>query len=99
MEGRGLLGCGWRGEERLGIAGEVLRAVGRVEAFGEDDDFGSLGGRGEDLCARVGEVDGFVVACGGCVSVLHLEGKRGMHTAGQLHEGKLDGLLQDCGHG
>ena len=71
MEGGRLLGCGRGGEERLSVAGEVLCAVGRVEAFGEDDDFGAFRGRGEDLCARVGEVDGFVVAWGGCVSMLH----------------------------
>lgn len=71
MEGWGLLGCGRGGEQRLRVTGEMLRAVGRVEALGEDDDFGSLGGSGEDLCARVGEVDGFVGACGGGVSIWH----------------------------
>ena len=69
MEGGGLVRCGRGGEQRLGVAGEVLRAVGRVEALGEDDDFGSLGGCSEDLCACVGEVDGFVGACGGGVSI------------------------------
>lgn len=63
MEGGGLLGCWGRGEQRLRVAGEVLRAVGGVEAFGEDDDFGAFGGGGEDLCARIGEVGGFVGAC------------------------------------
>lgn len=62
MEGRGLLRCGWGGEECLGVGGEVLRAVGGVEAFGEDNDFCAFGGRGEDLGAGVGEVDSFVSA-------------------------------------
>ena len=33
------------------------------------------------------------------VLVFHSVGERGMHTACELHEGKLDGLLQDCRHG
>lgn len=69
MEGGGLLSGGGRWQERLRVAGEVLRAVGRVEAFGEDDDFGAFGGRGKDLCARVGEVDSFVGAYRGDVSI------------------------------
>ena len=70
MEGGGLGGRGGGGEERLRVAGEVLRAVGGVEAFGEDDDFGAAGGGGEDLGARVREVGGLVGACGVCVRLL-----------------------------
>ena len=56
MEG-GALGLGGRGGEKgLGVAGEVLASVGRIEAFGEDDE-GSAGLAGfEDAGAGAGEV-------------------------------------------
>jgi len=46
VEGGRLLFCGWGGEQGFGVGGEVVAAVGGVEAFGEDDDlsagFGSF---------------------------------------------------------
>jgi hypothetical protein len=38
VEGGGLLFGGGRWEQGFGVGGEVVAAVGRVEAFGEDDD-------------------------------------------------------------
>lgn len=62
MEGGGLC-CGrGRGEERLGVGGEEFAAVRRVEAFGEDDDFGAGLGGGEGLGACICEVEVFVGA-------------------------------------
>lgn len=66
MEGRGLLGRGRGREEGFGIFGKVRRAVGRVEAFREDNDFGTVAGGFEDLGVGAGEVGGFVGAC--CVA-------------------------------
>lgn len=65
VEGGGLGGGGRAGEEGFGVGGEVLAAVGRVEAFGEDDEGGAGAGGFEDAGARSGEVGGFVSACGG----------------------------------
>ena len=59
-------GLGWRrrgGEEGFGIIREVLRAVGGVEAFWEDDKGGACFGGLEDFGASVVEVGGFVGAC------------------------------------
>ena len=62
MEGGGLV-FGWRrGKEGLGVGGEVLAAVGGVEAFGEDDEVGTCFGGFEDAGAGAGEVGGFVGA-------------------------------------
>lgn len=41
-----------------------MAAVGRVKAFGEDDDLGACCGGFEDFGARGGEVGGFVRAGG-----------------------------------
>lgn len=41
MEARGLLFRGRGGLQSLGVRGEVLAAVGGVEAFGENDQRGS----------------------------------------------------------
>lgn len=65
MKGGGLGRGGGAGEQGLGVAGEVLAAVGRVEAFGEDDEGGAGAGGFEDAGARAGEVGGFVGACWG----------------------------------
>lgn len=65
MVGGGLGGGGRAREEGFGVGGEVLAAVGRVEAFGEDDEGGAGAGGFEDAGARSGEVGGFVGACGG----------------------------------
>jgi len=62
VEGRGLRRGGGRREERLGVGGEEFAAVGRVEAFGEDDDFRARLGGGEGLGACICEVEGFVGA-------------------------------------
>ena len=60
MEGRRLVFGGRGGEEGFGVGGEVLAAVRRIEAFGEDDEGGSCLGGFEDFGACVGEVDGLV---------------------------------------
>ena len=65
VEGRRLRFGGRRGLEGLGVRGEVLAAVGGVEAFGEDDQGGSGFGGFEDARAGAGEVCGFVGAWGG----------------------------------
>ncbi len=51
-------------EEGFGVVGEVLAAVGGVEAFGEDDEGGAGAGGFEDAGAGAGEVVGFVGAWG-----------------------------------
>ena len=62
VEARRLL-PGRRGRlQRLGVGGEVLAAVGGVEAFREDDQGGSGFGGLEDARAGAGEVGGFVGA-------------------------------------
>ena len=48
--------------QRLGVRGEVLAAVGRVEAFRQHDERGSGFGGFEHAGARAGEVGGFVGA-------------------------------------
>jgi hypothetical protein len=53
VEGGRLLFCGVLGNG-LGVVGEVAGAVGRVEAFWEDDDFGVV------LCGLTDEFGGFV---------------------------------------
>lgn len=56
VEGRRLLGRGRGREEGLGVRGEVVASVGRVEALGQHDEV-RAGPRGlEDLVARVREV-------------------------------------------
>lgn len=60
MERRGLLLGRRRGDQGLRVLGEVLRSVGRVEALGENNEFGSSLRRLQDLAARVGEVGSFV---------------------------------------
>jgi hypothetical protein len=65
VDGGGWGGGRWAGEEGFGVGGEVLAAVGRVEAFREDDEGGAGAGGFEDAGARSGEVGGFVSACGG----------------------------------
>ena len=59
---RRLLAGRRRGLERLGVRGEVLAAVGGIEAFGEDDQGGSGFGGFEDTGAGAGEVGGLVGA-------------------------------------
>lgn len=59
-----MLGRGGRREKGLGVGGEELASVGGVEAFGEDDYVGALGGCLADLGGCVGEVGGFVGAGG-----------------------------------
>ncbi len=48
------------GEEGFGVFGKVLAAVGRVKAFGEDDERSADAGGFEDFGACAGEIDGFV---------------------------------------
>lgn len=62
MVRRGLSGGGWRWEERFGIGGEVLAAIGTVEAFGEYDYLCAGLGSFEDFGARMAEVCCFVGA-------------------------------------
>lgn len=64
MVGRGLRFGGWGGVEGFGVLRKVFCAIGRVEAFREDDDFGAESGRFEDFGAGVSEVVRFV-GCGG----------------------------------
>ena len=62
VEGGGLVFGGRRREKGLCVFGEVLGAVGRVEAFREDDQAGACFGGLEDFGAGVGEVGSFVGA-------------------------------------
>ena len=48
--------------QRLSVRGEVLAAVGGIEAFGKDDQRGSGFGGFEDTGASAGEVGGFIGA-------------------------------------
>ena len=74
MEG-GRLVFGWRGwQESLGVGGEVLAAVGGVEAFGEDDEGGAGFGGFEDFGSGAGEIDGFVGAWGGYLIQVDIRG-------------------------
>lgn len=68
MEARGLLFGGRGGLESLRVRGEVLAAVGGVEAFWKDDQRGSSFGGFEDAGAGAGKVGGFVGAYGVRVS-------------------------------
>ena len=62
VEGRRLFLGRWRWLQRLGVRGEVLAAVGGVEAFGEDDQGCTGFGGFEDARAGAGEFGGFVGA-------------------------------------
>ena len=98
VEGRGLRLRGGGREERLGVGGEELAAVGRVEAFREDDQGGAGAGGFEDFGAGAGEVGGFVGAWG-VVS----EGRGGMGewegvTGCELHKSELEGFFEEAGH-
>ena len=62
VEARGLLLGRRGGLKRLGVGGEILAAVGGVEAFGEDDQRGAGFGGFEDAGACSGEVDAFITA-------------------------------------
>ena len=53
------------GEERFGVRGEVLAAIGRIEAFWKDDEGGASLGGFEDTRTSPGKVGGFVGACSG----------------------------------
>lgn len=50
--------------EDLGVRGEVLAAVGGIEAFGEDDEGGTSFGGFKDTESGTGEVGGLVGAWG-----------------------------------
>lgn len=52
------------------MGGEELRAVGGVEAFGQQDQLSAGGGGFKDFFAREGEVLGLVGAWGSCQSVM-----------------------------
>ena len=54
-----------RGEECFGVGGEVLAAIGRIEAFWEDDEGSSGLGGFEDARTSPGKVGGLVSACSG----------------------------------
>lgn len=62
MEGRRLVTRRRRGAEGLGVFGEVLGTVGRVEALWENNERGARLCRLQDLGAGVGEVGGLVGA-------------------------------------
>lgn len=62
MEARRLLFGRRGGLEGLGVRGEVLAAVGGIEAFGEDDEGGTGSGGFEDTGSGTGEVGGLVGA-------------------------------------
>lgn len=62
--GGGLIFGGRVREQGFGVFGEVLAAVGGVEAFWEDDEVGAGAGGFEDAVAGSGEVVGFVRAWG-----------------------------------
>ena len=64
MEARTLRFARRRWEERFCVLGEVFCAVGGIEAFGEDDDFGASARGFEDFGAGMGEVVGFVGGAG-----------------------------------
>ena len=86
----------------FGVGGEVLAAVGGIEAFGEDDEGGSGFGGFEDARAGAGEVGGFVGAWG----KLGSEGeedverwwKMGGHACCQLHKSEFQRLLEKMCH-
>jgi len=63
--GGGLVSCGGRGQKGFGVGGEVLGAVGGIEAFREDDEVCAILRGFEDFGAGAREVDGFVGACWG----------------------------------
>ena len=67
VEGGRLVFRWGRGEERFGVRGEVLAAIGRIEAFWEDDEGGPSLGCFEDARTSAGKVGGFVGACSGGV--------------------------------
>lgn len=106
VEARRLLLGGRGGLESLGVGGEVLAAVGGVEAFRQHDERGSGFGGFEDAGAGAGEVGGFVGAWGGRGG--GSEGEKGeeegvgMRWGGraccELHEGELEGFLEEVGH-
>jgi hypothetical protein len=52
----------WGRQKRFGVGGEVFCAVGRVEAFGEDNERGAGTGGFEDFGASSSEVGGFIGA-------------------------------------
>ena len=52
-------------EESFGVGGEVLAAIGRVEALWEHDEGGPGLGSFEDASTSPGNVGGFVGACSG----------------------------------
>ena len=57
MERRRLFLGWWRGHERLGVFGEVLRPVRRIEAFRENNQRCSCLGRFQHFAARVSQVN------------------------------------------
>lgn len=92
VEARRLLFGRWGGLQGLGVGGEVLAAVGGVEAFGEDDQRGSGFGGFEDAGAGAGEVGGFVGAWGkeGSDEEGEVVGVRsGGRACCELHESEL----------
>ena len=102
VEGRRLVGGRRRGEQRLGVGGEVGAPVGRVDV-GEDDD---LGAALRGLCdpgRGAGEIGGLVGA-GGELDASELDGLlehggcwRGRHFADEA--GAEDGGEGVCGGG
>lgn len=70
MEGRGLLFGGRRGQDGLGVFGEVIASVWGVEAFGEHDYLGPIARSFEHLVSGMKEVLGFVRTCSS-LSALH----------------------------
>lgn len=98
MKGRRLfLGRG-RGEESLGVVGEVVASVRRVEAFWQHDYLGAVSGSFQDLISSMKEVFGFVRACSLPSAVTGDEGPR-WQTAGQLHQSDLGRCFEKGGHG
>ncbi len=64
VEGRRLVARGRRGQEGLGIRGEVVASVGRVEALGQHDEVRAGPGGLEHFVTRVREIRGLVGPAG-----------------------------------
>ncbi len=104
MIARGLLLGRWRRKERFGILGEVLGAVGAVEAFWQDNNRSARLGCLQNLRARVGQITRFVgtydrMSGERCMRCLADTEPGGLFTCCQLYQCKFHGFLQQTGHG
>lgn len=96
-----LFGARRVGRELLGVFGEVIAAVGRVEALGQDDDLGAAGGGFVYFVACVGEVGGFVGAAreldAGELDGLQEEGRCHCAEVASVREEKARSRCGSCG--